>query len=142
MEYSPREIETIQYVGRHPDCSVLEVLNAFDPQTDVRRSSRLLEKLTRKGGPIARSGYTFDSLEVQHLALTGEGYTVLDKVRSAEEKRLYKRRQNMADKKAEKNIDRRFQLFNTLLGAVVGAVLTLLIEHLPDIIAFINGPIH
>ena len=127
MEYSPREIETIQYVGRHPDCSVLEVLNAFDPQTDVRRSSRLLEKLTRK---------------VQHLALTGEGYTVLDKVRSAEEKRLYKRRQNMADKKAEKNIDRRFQLFNTLLGAVVGAVLTLLIEHLPDIIAFIKGPIH
>lgn len=34
----------------------------------------------------------------------------------------------MADNQSEKNADRRFQLFNTLLGAVIGAAITLLTQ--------------
>lgn len=40
-----------------------------------------------------------------------------------------KMRQQKADKESEKKSDRKFQIINTLFGAIVGAVITLLIEH-------------
>lgn len=46
-------------------------------------------------------------------------------------------RQERAEQKAEKSKDRHFQLFNTLLGAVVGSLVTLLVEHFREITAFV-----
>lgn len=48
-------------------------------------------------------------------------------------------RDKAASEKAEKTKDRRFQLLNTLLGAVVGALLTLFVEHFSEILAFFKG---
>lgn len=45
-------------------------------------------------------------------------------------------RKKKSEKKAEKKSDRRFQFFNTLFGAAVGSLLTLLIEHLDRVISF------
>ena len=45
-------------------------------------------------------------------------------------------RQNHAEEKSEKEKDRRFQLLNTLFGALLGAVFTLLVEHFGEIIKF------
>lgn len=46
-------------------------------------------------------------------------------------------RQESAEKKAEKKSDRRFQLLDTLFGAVIGSLLTLLAEHHASVINFI-----
>lgn len=51
-------------------------------------------------------------------------------------------RQESAEKKAEKSKDRNFQLINTLLGAVVGSLVTLLVEHFPQIIRFLCSLFH
>ena len=48
---------------------------------------------------------------------------------ASEQKRAEKMRQYRAEKEAEKAKDRRFQLFNTLIGAFAGAIITLIIEH-------------
>lgn len=47
-------------------------------------------------------------------------------------------RHERAEQKAEKAKDRRFQIFNTLVGAVAGAIVTLLIEHFAEIISFVR----
>lgn len=47
--------------------------------------------------------------------------------------------EEIANKKAEKNTEFRFQLFNSILGAVVGSMATLFIEHFSEIIHFINS---
>lgn len=44
--------------------------------------------------------------------------------------------QESAEKKAEKKSDRRFQLLDTLFGAVIGSLLTLLAEHHDCVINF------
>jgi len=48
----------------------------------------------------------------------------------------------MADKSAEKKSDRRFQILNSLLSAVVGSLLTLFVEHFSEIIQFIGNLFH
>lgn len=47
-------------------------------------------------------------------------------------------KKDVAKDQSEKKRDRRFQLFNTLLGAVLGAVLTLLAQQLPAILRVIS----
>jgi len=53
-----------------------------------------------------------------------------------------KMRHERAEKEAEKKSDRRFQTKQTLLGAVVGSILTLLVEHFSGIVSFISGLLH
>ena len=48
-------------------------------------------------------------------------------------------RQDHAEEQTEKKKDRRFQLLNTLFGALLGAVFTLLVEHWPDIVSFFSS---
>lgn len=45
-------------------------------------------------------------------------------------------RQQKADKESEKKSDHKFQILNTLFGAIVGAVITLLIEHRSCVVDF------
>lgn len=47
-------------------------------------------------------------------------------------------RQDHAEEQSEKKKDRRFQLLNTLFGALIGAFFTLLIEHLDRVLAFFS----
>lgn len=46
-------------------------------------------------------------------------------------------RQNHAEEKAEKAKDRRFQLINTMLGAISGSLITLLVEHWAGIVDWV-----
>lgn len=48
-------------------------------------------------------------------------------------------RQNHAEEKSEKEKDRRFQLFNTFVGALIGSIFTLLIEHWNEITALFSS---
>lgn len=47
-------------------------------------------------------------------------------------------RHERAEQKAEKAKDRRFQFFNALISAVAGAIVTLLIEHFPEIVSLVR----
>lgn len=51
-------------------------------------------------------------------------------------------RRNHAEEKAEKAKDRRFQLVNTLLGALAGALATLAIEHASSLYVFLQHLFH
>lgn len=51
-------------------------------------------------------------------------------------------RRNHAEEKAEKAKDRRFQLVNTLLGALAGALATLAIEHASSLCVFLQHLFH
>lgn len=72
--------------------------------------------------------------------------TAADKVRKIEQEERSRRQEaeqrqeelhrQAAKEEAEKKSDRRFQLANTLLGAFVGVVLTLLVEHFDKILSF------
>lgn len=42
-----------------------------------------------------------------------------------------------SEEKAEKAKDRRFQLINTLVGAVLGGMVTLLVEHFSGIVELV-----
>ena len=51
-------------------------------------------------------------------------------------------RQNHAEEKAEKAKDRRFQIINTLIGAVSGSLITLLIEHWTGVVNWVVHLFH
>ncbi len=53
-----------------------------------------------------------------------------------EHKRL---REKDAEEKAENQRDRKVQVISSILGAVIGSLLTLLIEHFQDIVEFIGS---
>lgn len=64
--------------------------------------------------------------------ITQKGLAELQNIDDMEQKM----RQNHAEQKAEKAKDRRFQLLNAIISAMVGAVFTLLVEHFDDVTAF------
>lgn len=73
------------------------------------------------------------------LQLSQEGKILLQEYRensAAEKKKLEQWREEMAEKEAEKKVEHRFQLLNTLFGAVVGSLLTLFVEHFSEVLAF------
>ena len=47
--------------------------------------------------------------------------------------------QEHAEKKAEHAKDRRFQFINTLVSAVLGGIVTLIVEHFDTILSFLQG---
>lgn len=47
-----------------------------------------------------------------------------------------------ADKKADRAIEHRFQLINSLLTAAIGGAITLFVEHFFAIVSFIKGLFH
>ena len=67
--------------------------------------------------------------------LTQDGIHLL----ASEKENAQKVAEEIANKKAEKNTEFRFQLFNSILGAVVGSMATLFVEHFFEIIHFINS---
>ena len=58
--------------------------------------------------------------------------------RLAEENRIKELAKADADKKADRAIDQRFQLINSLFTAAIGGAITLTVEHFSSIVSFIK----
>ena len=81
--------------------------------------------LTDKGEQYVRSLTEEAPTAHVELTLSAEEHERLDKKDSEE--------------KAEKQRDRKYQVFSSILSAVVGSLLTLLIEHFKSILEFISS---
>jgi hypothetical protein len=122
-----KELEILMYLRKHENASWIDILNTFGDYPETQRILRAM--LTLEVVRISSAGERPPSCR---LKLTDKGYqTVL-----AEEYRRDQLAKEMADKKSQQKVDRRFQLLNTLLSAIAGGILTLLIEHFP---AVLNG---
>lgn len=72
------------------------------------------------------------SLTAATYSILPAGEDALDVERkriALEKQRLNEQRQSASNDKAEKAADRKFQLLNTLFGAVAGGLITLFMEH-------------
>lgn len=58
---------------------------------------------------------------------------------SAKQNELQQRADYVAQQKAEKKRDRRFQFANTVLGAVLGSCLTLFADHFSEILSLLES---
>lgn len=97
--------------------------------------------------PMPKIDNDVEKLESKTRSPNVEKYTA--KYRMLKEKEAEKAAKDVAQKyaaeeeaKRAERANRRFQLFNTLLGAVVGSVLTLIVEHFSEILSFLDGLMH
>ena len=86
----------------------------WEPTADQALINKLIDAKVLSGKTEAHSTITFGKEGLLRLRDLQQAADNLSK--------------QMTDKQSEKNADRRFQLFNTLLGAVIGAVATLLAQ--------------
>lgn len=112
---------------------------------EYRKTRDALKDLCSRDLLCCKQGY-LDTLDL--FSLTAKGYELLEGEREHRaavsiatihddlSQMNEDMRQDRTEQKAEKSKDRRFQLFNTLLGAVLGSLVTLLVEHFGEIIAF------
>lgn len=70
--------------------------------------------------------------------LTPSGIQALNEFENS----LQKLNDKITKEQAVKKADRRFNLFNTVLGAVLGALLALAAEHLSEILKFFSAIFH
>lgn len=102
-----------------------------------QKTDDILRYLMSKGICEAR-----EDIRENWLQLSQDGRILLHEhieILAAEKKKLEQQREEIAREKTEKKKERRFQLFNTLLGAGAGALLALFVEHLSEILVFFKG---
>lgn len=138
-DLSKREYEIISFVNKNRHCFYLDVINHFDPVKRCNETKQLLDHLLSNGTLFFLSEAF--PMETARIGITPFGTSLLsahqEKI-STEQHHAEEVAQQAAEKKAEKKSNRRFQLFDTLLGALVGAALTLLVEHFSDLLAFFH----
>lgn len=85
---------------------------------------------------LARLKYVeTESLDPPIYRITQKGLAKLE----ALDDMAQKVNQAHAEKKAEHAKDHRFQLINTLVSAVLGGIVTLIVEHFDSILSFLQG---
>lgn len=126
MENMPeKEFAILIYLRKHDNASWVDVLNAFGDYSETHRILKAM--LALDVAKVSSPGETPPNCK---LRLTAKGYQA-----ALSEEDLRKKLANkMANEKARQKSDRRFQLLNSLLGVLAGAVLTLMIEHFPAIL--------
>lgn len=136
----------LTYIKSNQPCPWIDVLNAVRPESEadfITLEAILQNCLSRNW--IETIGCVTDpklcsvratAIGVQELMQDSEK---CEKEKSAEQKRLQELDRQMSKEQADQKREFRFQLFNTLLGALVGAVLTLLVEHFTGIISAITS---
>lgn len=119
-----KEFEILLYLRAHEKSTWVDVLNTFGDYPETHRILKAMLTLDIVG--IA-PGETPPRCS---LKLTDKGYQAA----LAEEYRRDQLSHKMANEKARQKSDRRFQLLNSLLSAIAGVIITLLIEHFPAIL--------
>ena len=85
---------------------------------------------------LARLKYVeTESLDPPIYQITQRGLAKLKSLDDMDQKM----NQEHAEKKAEHATDRRFQLINTLVSAILGGIVTLIVEHFDSILSFLQG---
>jgi hypothetical protein len=115
-----KEFEILIYLRKHENASWIDVLNAFGDYPETHRILKAMLALDL--AKITSPGETPPNCK---LILTSNGYHAA----LAEEHRRNQLTNEMANEKARQKADRRFQLLNSLLSAIAGSIITLLIEH-------------
>lgn len=134
------DYEILSYLGQRPSCLWSEVLNAFDPATGINGTHRFLLGCLDYG--LIERLYPAESPPQCRVRLTPDGYRALHlhdiyirQEQQQQEDNDRMRKEEVAAKEAERDSDRRFQerlsTKQTVLAAILGAILSNLDRFLP-----------
>ena len=115
-----KEFEILMYLRQNENTSWVDVLNTFGNYPETQR---ILKAMLTLG--VVRTSAAGEKPPYCRLKLTDRGYQAV----LAEEDIQKKVCDKMSNEKTRQKSDRRFQLLNSLLSAMVGSIIALLIEH-------------
>ena len=121
--FSALEFQLMEYIKAHPGCSVLDVVNAFEPAKQCNKIFGLLENLAGPNGVLEISGRKDQSNAFRRVYLNGRGYAELERERKRlEEKRLDEERTDRKESEKERRQfahDWKIAVFGALSGALL-----------------------
>ena len=134
------EYEILDYVLSAEPCSKLDVINHFDPQSRCVEVDETIRHLADNGF-IAFSDHRCEwSPEV-----TPEGWHALSVCKEVAAQHAEQKAEKETDKAQaveDKRQDRKHDYLVAFFSAVTGSLLTLLFEHVSEIITFIKNFLH
>lgn len=130
---SNREYEILEWIKQHSNAGRFEIINAFDPRNRCNETDRLLDALLASGH--LRLRHPSKDILSQYFLLAPLGESALSAKYDFDKAAIVQTEKEQAQSKR----NRRHDWGVAIVSAIVGSLLTLLVEHFDELIALFRN---